>query len=112
MDDTTRKLLAECDVEAYCKGGPGGQHVNKVATAIRLTHRPTGIVVRATERRSQSQNKSKALKRLAAKLAELDAVKTERIATEPSKGAVERRLKAKRRNSDRKAARRPVKMED
>ena len=58
------KLLADCTVETYRSGGPGGQHRNKRDSAVRLTHRPTGAVATATERRSQHENRHRALVRL------------------------------------------------
>jgi hypothetical protein len=58
------RLLAECEVHIHRTGGPGGQHRNKVASAVRLVHRPSGYIVTATERRSQHENKANALRRL------------------------------------------------
>ena len=58
------RLLAACTVETYRASGPGGQHRNKTESAIRLTHRPTGVVVTATERRSQHENRHRAVERL------------------------------------------------
>ena len=58
------KLVAECFAETYRSGGPGGQHRNKTDSAVRLTHRPTGVVVTATERRSQHENRRRAIERL------------------------------------------------
>lgn len=63
------KLGLEVKYEATRSTGPGGQHRNRVATAIRVTHLPTGMSAMGTERRSQLENKKMALYRLRHKLA-------------------------------------------
>ncbi len=62
-------LREQCDVSFGRTSGPGGQHRNKVETAVHIRHRPTGVEVRATERRSQSQNRHAAERRLRLRLA-------------------------------------------
>jgi len=62
-------LLAQCDVQTYRGSGPGGQNRNKVESAVRIVHRPTGTTVTATESRSQAENRARALRRLRRALA-------------------------------------------
>ena len=104
--DTDREALErDCDMEFFVAGGPGGQHRNKVETAVRLTHRPSGIVVTATERRSQSANRHAAFERLAEKLLDLQKVQKPRRPTKPSAAAKEQRLESKKRQGERKQSR-------
>lgn len=99
-------LLAECDESFFTGGGPGGQHRNKTESAVRLSHRPTGVTVTATERRSQAQNRGAALERLRERLARLASKPRPRRATRPTRSSKERRLAAKRARGERKASRR------
>jgi hypothetical protein len=62
LDDAA--LLGQCDVHIYKSSGPGGQHRNKVSSAVRLHHRPTGISAHGDDSRSQHDNKRLALRRL------------------------------------------------
>ncbi len=66
---SAEQLIAECEVRRLRRSGPGGQHRNKVETAISLRHLPTGVRAEASERRSQAQNYSVALFRLRMNLA-------------------------------------------
>jgi hypothetical protein len=58
------RVLAECDQRFTRRSGPGGQNRNKVETAVVLHHRPTGLVAEASERRTQGENRERALFRL------------------------------------------------
>jgi len=99
-------LLAECEESFFIASGPGGQHRNKTESGVRLAHPPTGLVVTATERRSQAQNRGAALVRLRERLAALAHREKPRRATRPTRGSKERRLAEKRRRGERKSSRR------
>ena len=95
-------LERDCDLAYFIASGPGGQHRNKVETGVRLVHRPTGIIVTATERRSQRANREAAYERMAARLEALQYVAPPRTPTRPSRASQERRLDDKRRQGTRK----------
>jgi hypothetical protein len=63
------ELLAACEFQRTRRGGPGGQHRNKVETAVVVTHTPTGVTAEANERRSQHENHRVAVFRLRVRLA-------------------------------------------
>lgn len=98
-------LERDCTIDFFIAGGPGGQHRNKVETGVRLVHRPSGVVVTATERRSQFANRESAFERMAERLRILQQRRTPRVHTRPSRASREQRLETKRRVALRKQRR-------
>jgi protein subunit release factor B len=99
-------LLAGCEETFFVGGGPGGQHRNKTESGVRLRHALTGVVVTATERRSQAQNRAVALERLRARLEALGREPVRRRPTRRTRASQRRRVETKRRLGQKKRERR------
>src|SRR3954469_12355786 len=123
LQERMRKLgIRDVDVEETFarSSGPGGQHVNKVATAVTLRHRPSGVSVTAQDSRSQGQNRKLARERLVDAIERMRAKRrTDEIATRekarrrrsPRPPALKRRiLESKRKRSDLKKQRAKIDM--
>ena len=94
---TDRKTLeGEVEVDVFRASGPGGQHVNKTESALRLTHWPSGVVVTSQDSPSQFRNRETAFKRLAERLERLNYVPKKRVPTRPTAAARRRRIEAKK----------------
>ena len=94
---TDRETLeGQVRIDTYRASGPGGQHVNKTNSAIRITHEPSGVVVIAQDSSSQFRNKELAYERLIEKLKKLNHVPKKRFATKPSRASKERRIETKK----------------
>ena len=90
--DTDPDILKhQVTLDTYRSRGPGGQRKNKVETAVRLKHLPSGVTVIATEHRSQTENRKLAFERLRQRLVKLNQPRRRRIPTSVSLKAIERR---------------------
>lgn len=92
-------LLRECEVDTFRSSGPGGQHVNKTETAVRLRHLPSGVVVTAREERSQYRNKALCLQKLRERIEQLNHRPAKRVPTRVPRSAKNRTLEEKARRS-------------
>ena len=93
------KLAEQCDVQTFHATGPGGQCVNTTDSAVRTTHRETGIVVVSRESRSQYRNRQLCLSKLRDEFARRAVPPKVRHKTKPSRGQRMRRLADKRHHS-------------
>ena len=112
LPESDEDLLRECEVETFRSGGPGGQHVNKVETSVRLRHLPTGLVVTCREDRSQHRNKMTCLRKLREEVRRLNYKPPKRVPTRRTRAAKERTLEAKTRRSQVKRLRSKPSTED
>ncbi len=99
-------LAGEIETTVYRASGPGGQHRNKTESAVRIKHLPSGVIVVATENRSQIRNRQLAMERLIERLKRLNHKPKRRKSTKPPRAAAENRLRKKRLQSLRKKLRR------
>jgi protein subunit release factor B len=104
--DTDPEILKkQVILETYRSRGPGGQRKNKVETAVRLKHLPSGMTVVATEHRSQAENRRLAFERLRKRLIKLNRPLRRRIPTRTPQTAIEKRMEEKRIRSIKKRLR-------
>ena len=99
LPDSDEDLLRECEVETFRSSGPGGQHVNKTESAVRLRHLPSGVVVSAQQERSQHRNKALCLQKLRKKIEKLNYRPASRIPTRVPASVKNRTLEEKSRRA-------------
>ena len=106
------RLLAECRIETFRAGGPGGQHQNKTESGVRLTHLPSGVTVTVRDSRSQHRNRQIALARLRAALEERYRPEVPRVPTKTPRSEKRKRREEKRRRSEVKKRRQKPEQEE
>ena len=99
LPESDEELLRECEVETFRSSGPGGQHVNKTESAVRLRHLPSGVVVTSQQERSQYRNKAICVKKLRKQIERLNHKPAKRVPTRRSQSAKKRTLEQKSRRA-------------
>jgi protein subunit release factor B len=112
LPESDEDLLRECEVDTFRSSGPGGQHVNKTESAVRLRHLPSGVVVASQQERSQHRNKALCLQKLREKVEKLNYRPAKRVPTRVPRSAKNRTLEAKARRARIKSLRSKPSMDD
>jgi peptide chain release factor 2 len=99
LPDSDEELLRECELETFRSSGPGGQHVNKTESAVRLRHPPSGVIVTSQQERSQHRNKAICLQKLREKIEKLNYRAPRRVPTRVPAGVKNRTLEEKARRA-------------
>jgi ribosome-associated protein len=99
LPESDEELLRECEVETFRSSGPGGQHVNKTESAVRLRHTPSGIVVTSQQERSQHRNKQLCLEKLRKEVEKLNYRPAQRVPTRLPPSVKNRTLEEKARRA-------------
>lgn len=99
LPEADEDLLRECEIDTFRSSGPGGQHVNKTESAVRLRHLPSGVVVSSQQERSQHRNKALCLQKLRAKVERLNHRPAKRVPTRVPRSVKNRTLESKARRS-------------
>lgn len=105
LPEDDEALLAECEVETFRSSGPGGQHVNKTESGVRLRHIPTGIVVTSQQERSQHRNRAICIEKLRRLVERLNYTRPERVRTVVPGSVRVRDIAKKRAHSEKKKLR-------
>lgn len=112
LPESDDDLLRECEVETFRASGPGGQHVNKTESAVRLRHLPSGLVVTSQQERSQHRNKALCLQKLRVRVERLNYRAPTRVPTRIPRSVKNRTLEEKSRRSQIKRLRSKPSTED
>src|SRR5437016_2704413 len=99
LPESDDELLSECEVDTFRSSGPGGQHVNKTESAVRLRHLPSGVVVTSQQERSQHRNKALCLQKLRERIERLNYRAPTRVPIRVPRSAKNRALEEKARRS-------------
>jgi protein subunit release factor B len=102
----------EIEISFYKSRGPGGQKKNVTESAVRVRHIPTGLIVTATESRSQHRNKAAALEELERRLALRRRRRKRRVATKPTAASRRRHAETKRKLARKKQLRQMPELDD